>query len=173
MATHIELNPATHLTVNTIGEPGNRTFYLQGGREDDVVSLVIEKQQAAALAEGFESLLEELAKEYPDIKALVNSEVIYTDLTLRQPIDSLFRVGNLSLGFSEGERRVVVVAYELVPEDEEPNVVSFWSDPEHIKSLIEHTKQVVQSGRPVCAHCGEPIEPTEAHWCIQQNGHKH
>ncbi|MBE2220353.1 MAG: DUF3090 family protein, partial [Anaerolineae bacterium] len=60
MADHVELNPVYHLTVGTVGEPGNRIFYLQGSQGAQVISLVIEKQQAAMLATSFESLLDEL-----------------------------------------------------------------------------------------------------------------
>ena len=46
MAHQIDLNPATHLTIGTIGVPGQRTFFLQGGRGAQTISLVIEKEQA-------------------------------------------------------------------------------------------------------------------------------
>ncbi|MCA9995089.1 MAG: DUF3090 family protein, partial [Anaerolineales bacterium] len=59
MARQLELNPVTHLTIGTVGQPGNRTFYLQGSRGSQSISLIIEKQQAAMLAESFESFLEE------------------------------------------------------------------------------------------------------------------
>ena len=51
MPRHIELNPVTQFTVGTIGRPGQRTFYLQGSKGSNTVSLVIEKQQAAMLAD--------------------------------------------------------------------------------------------------------------------------
>lgn len=171
MATHIELNPLSHFTIDTVGEPGNRTFYLQGSQGEEVVSLIIEKQQASALAENFEKLLTELSRRYTEIRT-VNESTVYADLALRQPIQELFRVGNLSLGFSEDDQLIVVVAYELVGEDEEPNVVSFWAEPRQIKALVAHTYGVVKAGRPICGHCGQPMEP-EGHWCAQRNGHKH
>jgi uncharacterized repeat protein (TIGR03847 family) len=171
MATHIELNPLSHLTIDTIGEPGNRTFYLQGSQAGELVTLVIEKQQAAALAESFESLLEELGKQDAEIRR-VNESTVYADLTLRQPVEELFRVGSLSLGFSEEAKRIVIVAYELVADDDEPNVVSFWAEPRQVKALINQTTQVVKSGRPICGNCGEPIDAS-GHWCAQRNGHKH
>lgn len=172
MARHIQLNPVSHLTIDTIGVPGKRTFYLQGSQGSEIISLIIEKQQAAALAESFEKMLDDLGKEHPDIREL-NDSVVYADMSLRQPVDDLFRVGNLNLGFSEDERRVVIIAYELVPEDTEPNIVSFWAEPRQIKALINQTWQVVRAGRPICAHCGEPIDPGAKHWCAQQNGHNH
>ncbi|MDJ0756369.1 MAG: DUF3090 domain-containing protein [Ardenticatenaceae bacterium] len=171
MPQHIELNPVSHLTIGTIGPPGQRVFYLQGSKGRDIVSLIIEKQQAAILASSLESLLDELTKQQqledspPDEKAA-------RDLRLREPVESLFRVGNLGLGFSEETSLVVLVAYELVDEDEEPSMVSFWASPEQIKLLIPHIQSIVKSGRPLCGNCGEPID-AEGHFCPRRNGHLH
>jgi len=60
MANQIELNPVSHLTIGTIGNPGQRTFYLQGSRGNNSISLIIEKEQASVLAESLEKFLEEL-----------------------------------------------------------------------------------------------------------------
>ena len=37
--------------AGTVGEPGNRTFYLQAVHEKRVVSVMLEKQQVAVLAD--------------------------------------------------------------------------------------------------------------------------
>jgi hypothetical protein len=44
--------PATILRVNTIGAPGERTFFLQGGDADKLVTLLIEKFQVQVMAVG-------------------------------------------------------------------------------------------------------------------------
>ena len=62
MARHIELNPVSHLTISTIGPPGQRVFYFQGSKGSDLVTLIIEKQQASMLASSLEALLEELSQ---------------------------------------------------------------------------------------------------------------
>jgi uncharacterized repeat protein (TIGR03847 family) len=166
MARHIELNPVSHLTVGTVGEPGQRTFYLQGSKGANLVSVVIEKQQAAMLASSFESLLEELARKQSGEE---EEEGIWTDMRLREPVEPLFRVGNMGLGFNDDVQRVVLVAYELVEEGEEPNVVSFWASRAQVKALIKHTYDVVQAGRPICGNCGQPIDPG-GHFCPNRNG---
>lgn len=170
MAQHIELNPVSHLTIGTVGEPGNRTFYLQGGRGSDVVSVIIEKVQAAALADSLEELLQELKKDHPRIQNDLD-QPMQLDLRLLEPIDPLFRVGNLGLGFNEDLWRIIIVAYELVGEDEEPNLVSYWAAPGRIQLFIGHTRQVVKAGRPICGNCGQPIDP-DGHFCPHRNGYK-
>ena len=166
MARHIELNPVTHLTINTIGPPGQRTFYLQGSKGADTVSLIIEKQQAAMLA-GLESLLAELAKTAPSTRAHSGVER-HAYLS----VESLFRVGRMEMGYSEMLDRLVLVAYELVEEEtEEPNVVSYWMTRAQVETLIPHIEEVVQAGRPICGNCGQPIDP-EGHFCPKRNGHR-
>ncbi|RMG98600.1 MAG: DUF3090 domain-containing protein [Chloroflexi bacterium] len=171
MARHIELNPVSFLTVGTIGPPGQRVFYLQGGRGPEVVSLIIEKEQAIMLANSFESLLVELQEKFP-ATATPEQEPLWTDMRLREPVNALFRVGNMGLGYNEDTDQVVVVAYELVGEDEEPNVVSFWATRAQIKAIIPHIYEVVKAGRPICGNCGAPIDP-DGHFCPQRNGHTH
>jgi len=167
MARHIELNPVTHLTVGTIGEPGQRTFFLQGGRGSQSLSLVIEKEQAHMLAGSFESLLRELNEKYPPTDS---EQSVWTDMRLREPAEALFRVGNMGLGYNEETDQVVLVAYELVDEEEEPNVVSFWATRDQVQALVQHTIEVVRAGRPICGNCGRPMDK-DGHFCPQRNGH--
>ena len=177
MAHHIELNPVHHLTIGAMGEPGQRTFYLQGGQGTQggpgtqVITLVIEKEQAAMLASSFESLLDELNQKHP-LETRESQEPIWTDLRLRQPVESLFRVGHMGLGYNEDSDQIVLVAYELVEEEEEPNVVSFWASRSQIRSLIRHTTEVGKAGRPICGNCGRPID-ADGNFCPNRNGHIH
>jgi len=169
MARHIELNPVSHMTVNTVGPPGQRTFYLQGTKGSDTVSLIIEKQQAAMLASSFDSLLGELARKQP-AESRDPQEQVWMDLRLREPLEPLFRVGRMEMGYSESMDRVVLVAYELVDEEvEEPNAVSFWLSRSQVETLIPHIEEVVEAGRPICGNCGQPIDP-DGHFCPKRNG---
>jgi len=170
MARHIELNPVSYLTIGTVGSPGQRTFYLQGSRGTHIISLVIEKEQAAMLANSFESLLEELEQRNP-APAAETQEPIWTDMRLREPIEALFRVGNMGLGYNEDTDQVVLVAYELVEEDDDPSIVSFWATRMQVQSLIQRTLDVVRAGRPICGNCGLPMD-AEGHFCPNRNGHK-
>ena len=170
MARHIELNPVSFLTVGTVGVPGQRTFFLQGSRGTHIISLVIEKEQAVMLANSFESLLGELDNRHPPVSRDAQ-EPVWTDMRLREPVESLFRVGNMGLGYNEDTDQIVLVAYELVEEGEDPSIVSFWASRMQVKSLIQHALDVVKAGRPICGNCGLPID-TEGHFCPNRNGHK-
>lgn len=170
MARHIELNPVSHLTVNTIGPPGQRTFYLQGSKGSDIVSLIIEKQQAAMLASSFDTLLGELAVQQ-GADPRESQEQVWADMRLREPVEALFRVGRMELGYGEAIDRVVLIAYELVDDDEEEaSAVSFYMTRAQVASVIPHIRAVVEAGRPICGNCGQPIDP-DGHFCPKRNGH--
>lgn len=167
MARNIELNPVTYITIGTQGPPGKRVFYLQGAKGADLITLIIEKQQAVMLASSLESLLEELADKFPGKDS---GEPVWTDMRLREPIEPLFRVGNMGLGFNEEIVRVAIVAYELVEEGEDANAVSFWVDRIQVQSLIKHARETAEAGRPICGNCGQPID-VDGHFCPNRNGH--
>ena len=177
MPRQIELNPVSHLTVGAVGPPGQRTFYIQGTKGPNTISLIVEKEQAAMLANSFESLLQELEKQYPHL-ATDTQERVVLDLRLREPVEELFRGGNMGLGYNEENDRVVLVVYELADNDEDEDeevedqrsAVSFWADRAQIQLLIPHIREVVQAGRPLCGNCGQPIDP-EGHFCARRNGH--
>lgn len=171
MASQIDFNPATYITIGTVGVPGQRTFYLQGGRGSQYISLVIEKEQAALLAGSLESFLEELENEHP-AGTHETTENIWTDMRLREPVEELFRVGNMGMGYNDEGDQIVLIAYELVDEEEEPNVVSFWVTREQVQALIKQANDTVKAGRPICGNCGRPID-ADGHFCPNRNGHRH
>ena len=171
MPRHIEVNPSSHFTIGTQGDPGKRTFYMQGGITGQLVTLVMEKQQAQLLVNGLESLLDELQKKFSKGQSSAPTDKVFADLRLREPIEPLFRIGNMGLGYNEEMNRIVLVAYELVEEEDEPNVVSFWVTHAQLQPIIPHIREVVRAGRPICGNCGQPID-AEGHFCPHRNGHR-
>jgi uncharacterized repeat protein (TIGR03847 family) len=171
MPHQIELNPVSYLTIGTVGPPGNRTFYLQGGRGSQTVSLTIEKEQASMLANSLETFLEELEQKHPPAMKGAD-ETVMQDMRLREPVEGLFRVGNMGMGYNETTNQIVLVAYELVDEDEDPNVVSYWASRKQMEALVTRAREVVVAGRPICGNCGRPID-AEGHFCPNRNGHRH
>ncbi|KUK46026.1 MAG: hypothetical protein XD73_1101, partial [Anaerolinea thermophila] len=53
---NVDLNPVSHITVDAIGQPGERVFYLQGESPDQVVTLLVEKFQIQTLALAVENI---------------------------------------------------------------------------------------------------------------------
>jgi probable phosphomutase (TIGR03848 family)/uncharacterized repeat protein (TIGR03847 family) len=161
-----DLNPVSHITAGVVGKPGKRTFYLQGRQGRTVVTLVAEKEQMSALSAGIDQLLERLGKGTQTL------QVTAEQMELSEPLEPLFRVGQLGLGYDAEQNLVVLVAYELPQEEEAAtvNVARFWATQDQMRALARHTAGIVASGRPICVLCGRPIDP-EGHFCPKRNGH--
>ena len=160
----IELSRADFVTIDTIGPPGERTFYLQASQDDLLITLVIEKMHAAALSVAIKSLLERLGQA---------EEPASVDLNLIQPVEPLFRAGNLGLGYDEERDLLVIVAEEMVTgEDVQAARVQIWADRLMMAQLAHQAATVVAAGRPTCPLCNEPINPGEDHTCVRGNGRK-
>ena len=153
--TEIEMNPVDFITVGTIGPKGQRMFHLQAGKDQQLVSLVIEKEQAWALSEALRELIDDLEKRYPDPSDIAGEpDVSNMDMDLREPIEPLFRVAQMGLGYDEERNMVVLVAQELVAleEGEDPNLVNpgivrMWGSRTQMRALSAQAMEIVQQGR--------------------------
>jgi uncharacterized repeat protein (TIGR03847 family) len=167
-----DLNPVTRITTDAVGPPGQRVFYLQARQGAEVVTLIVEKEHIAALAEAADRLLLMLAGDDP-VRAVDTTDVPEQHMELDWPLEPAFRVGHLALGYDEVGGNLVIVCYELVGDDDpdDPSIARFWVTPRQMRSLSQHGQEVVAAGRPVCAMCGQPIDP-EGHFCVRKNGHR-
>lgn len=165
MAERIELNPADFVTIDTAGPPGQRTFFLQATQDDVLVTVIIEKMQAAALAVTADAVLEEIGR--PSLELPIDQ------MELIEPFEPLFRAGQISLGYDQAQDRLVIVVQEVAPEEREPFEIHIWITREQTAALARKATFVVESGRPTCPLCGEVLQPGERHVCVRGNGRKH
>ncbi len=175
----IELNPVTHITAGYTGVPGARTFYLQMRKGSTMISLLMEKEQVAALAQSVLQLIEHLDQNFPS----VSTAPLPRNMALEHPISPLFRVGQMGLGYDQDRDLLVLVAQEVPtaeeddeeedeappPEDETGGVVRIWASRGQMEAMARHAAEVVKQGRPVCPLCGQPIN-AEGHFCPPRNG---
>ena len=172
--TTFELNPVQTITTGFIGQPGKRVFYLQGVDEKDVVTLIVEKQQVEALAQGIEQFLEELQEKFPELEA-ASADYNPAFMTLAVPVDPAFRVGQLGLGYDQDRDLLVLVAQGVVPdggESDDADSARFFATRAQMRALGAYGLELVKQGRPTCGNCGQPMDP-EGHFCPRSNGHKH
>lgn len=172
-----DLNPVDFIIADAIGEPGKRTFFLQGRRGRQIVSLTLEKQEVNSLAVSVLQLLEELENKYPDLPPAGRAKkVLYPE----SPFEPAFRVAQLILGYDEEQDQIWLIAKALVvneagaivdPDDEDANVPAarFVATRAQMRALSEHAMEVVARGRPVCPLCGRPID-REGHFCPRTDG---
>jgi uncharacterized repeat protein (TIGR03847 family) len=168
--------------AGTVGEPGERIFYLQATSGARVVSVALEKIQVAALAERLEELLDEVRRRQgndSDVPATAPPEL--EDVApLGAPIEEEFRAGALALAWEEETSTVLVEAQSATGEDEpEPDEgAEFTGDllrvrlqPGVARAFAKRALRVVAAGRPPCPLCGNPLDP-RGHVCPRQNGHR-
>jgi len=170
------------LVVGTVGRPGAREFYLQARTKARIVTVALEKQQSALLAEKIDEVLDELRSTEGNPFRVPDSmpvELVDND-PLEQPLDTQFRTGAIGLGWDPTTAQIVIEAYAVADvRDVDPD--EFGSEPIEVEppeSLLVHipvgmarafakrTLEVVGAGRPSCPLCGYPMNP-EGHVCPQ------
>lgn len=154
-------------TTGTVGEPGQRVFYLQAQGDGIVLTLKCEKQQVGALADYLAGMLADLPA--------IDPERVPSTLDLVGPLLPEWAVGTLAVAWDEEADRMVLVAEELQAEgddasiaDAEPGRARFRLTREQVHAFVEHAREVVAGGRPPCPLCGGPLDP-DGHNCPRLN----
>lgn len=171
MPQDLQLDSVDFVTIGTVGPPGQRTFHLQARMDEVLVTLTIEKFQASAIADSIDQIIEQIASEF-DVET-PEADTSAWDLALLEPIQPRFRVGQIGMGYDADKDQIFLVAGELLPEEalEEPRTVRIGATRIQMTTLAEHTRHVVEQGRPICGNCGQPIDP-DGHFCPRSNGHR-
>jgi uncharacterized repeat protein (TIGR03847 family) len=174
-------DPPERFVTGTVGEPGQRTFFLQAREGARVVSVALEKVQVAVLADRLGQLLEELERR--GIAAEEDTSDAANDTSpLDEPLNEAFRAGALTLGWDGDAERVLIEARaesedgepvdpdEDDPEDEDgPDLLSVRLTADAARAFVARAVRVVASGRPPCPLCGQPLDAT-GHICPRRNG---
>lgn len=170
----IDVDPCDHLTADAIGPPGQRVFYMQAYQEQRTVTVIIEKMQLQSLAISMEQFLGELEEKNPDLSE-ASGDYVEEVMHINPPVDPLFRVGEIGLGYDKERDRVVLFVKEILTEEDDPDnaaVIRFWASRKQVRQLARWGVEVASRGRPICPQCGQPEEP-EGHFCPKKNGHLH
>lgn len=167
--------------VGTVGEPGQRTFYLQARSGATSTSVALEKQQVQILAERVDELLDEVVRRSggsAPVPAVAPSDV--EDLApLDMPVTEEFRVGAMSLAWDAARERVVIEAgavtgeedVDLDDDESGPDLLRVVISGAAARAFAKRALAVVSAGRPPCPFCDLPLDP-EGHICPRQNGYR-
>jgi uncharacterized repeat protein (TIGR03847 family) len=173
-ANEIDLRPVSHITTDAIGQPGKRVFYIQGWQGERTITVIVEKIQIQSLAVGLEQFLAEIQEKFPDLPE-ASSDYSEEKMRIHPPVDPVFRVGELGLGYDADSDLAILITREVVPEGEDPqeaNVVRFWCTRSQLRAMCHWGMEIASRGRPLCPQCGQPMDP-EGHFCPKKNGHQH
>jgi uncharacterized repeat protein (TIGR03847 family) len=180
-----EFDPPDRFVAGTVGQPGERIFYLQASGDGRLVSVALEKVHVQALAEKLDELLDEVRRRQGEESVVPPSTSReHEDVApLDTPIEEEFRVGTLALAWDGDTASVLIEAQSAVAEGEEepaePTVsTEFTGDmlrvrltPAAARAFARRAQRVVAAGRPPCPLCGNPLDP-QGHICPRQNGHR-
>lgn len=180
-------DPPERFIVGTVGEPGQRTFFLQARAGAQLVTIALEKQQVAVLAERLDDLLDELmASEATQGIIPAVAPLDLDDIEpLEQPIEEQFRAGTMTLSWDVPDERIVIEVFPyteaavISPEQLEEEEEFTEPDPEEVflvrlaagdaRAFVKRAQQVIEAGRPDCPFCGNPID-ADGHLCVRANG---
>jgi uncharacterized repeat protein (TIGR03847 family) len=154
--------------AGTVGEAGERAFYLQARQGSALVSVGLEKVQVAALAARLDDLLD--AVDAPADGGGGDQQ------DLEEPVVELFRVGAMALAWDAGSEAIVIEAqtpsedgdYVELPDDEDdgPDLFRVRLDPLDARGFVRRAEALLGAGRPACPYCGEPLDP-QGHFCAR------
>lgn len=166
------------VVIGTIGVPGARTFYLQVRAGKEIVSIALEKQQSAELAEKIDQILDQLfALEGNPFSVPTGTPIELVDNDQLEAVQEQFRAGAMSLGWDPTTAQVVIEAYPITEVDADEDVellAGNAADPAEMllvkmpvgtaRAFAKRTREVVGAGRPACPLCGYPMD-ADGHTC--------
>jgi len=187
-----EYDPPQRFVAGTVGEPGQRTFFLQASGGGRTTSVSLEKQQVLVLAERVDALLDEVmrrsagavaAPEVPAVPVL-SSPGLEDMAPLETPIEEEFRVGTMALAWDPDDEVVVIEAQAVTEDDGDAESPLIDEDDEDgppllrvrvpgalARSFVARARSVVAAGRPPCPFCGGPLDAA-GHVCPRANGYR-
>jgi uncharacterized repeat protein (TIGR03847 family) len=166
--------------AGTVGQPGDRTFFLQARAGNRVVSVSLEKQQVEVLAERLEQMMDQISQR---TGVPVPTAAPADTESLSQPIEEEFRVGALGLAWDSDTGQVLIEAQATADDaaiaeatlledvEEGPDALRVRIGPDQALAFAERARLVVAAGRPPCPLCTLPLD-AGGHICPRQNGYR-
>jgi uncharacterized repeat protein (TIGR03847 family) len=176
-------DPPERFIAGTVGQPGERAFYLQASGGGRTTSVALEKGQVSQLAERLDELLDEVLRRSAGEAAVPAAAPtgLADDGPLELPLLEDFRVGAIALAWDHDGDRVIIEVQEESEEPVEPLTDDIPEDGPAVlrvrlsaaaaRAFSRRALQVVGQGRPPCPLCGLPLDPA-GHVCPRQNGHR-
>jgi len=156
--------------AGTVGEPGERAFFLQVRSSYRLFSVAVEKAQVQAIIARLDVMVAGIRKSNP----LINIEKFSTDdAPLESPVEAEFQVGAMSLAWDEDSATICIELYELEEDEEDSSgeVAEINISLGMAIAFTARSKAVVNAGRLPCPFCGIPIDQ-RGHLCPRANGYR-
>jgi len=175
-----EFHHPERFVAGTVGQPGDRTFFLQVTKDLQTMSVQIEKQQVLILADRLGYLLDEVQRRFGT--PVPGESQAHDTQPLKMPLDAEFQVGSMGLGWDAESKAVVVellaVTEQTIDESvilddtaEGPDTIRVFLTAEAARDFSARSLRVVAAGRPLCPLCQQPLD-ADGHICARSNGYK-
>jgi uncharacterized repeat protein (TIGR03847 family) len=169
----------TRFTVGTVGEPGDRTFFLQFRSGTTLISTSLEKSQVAAMSERIQYMLKEIRLVHP---LSPRPQLKRDSLPLEVPVLDEFRVGAIAIFYNEelGQIQIDLRELNLNDDDEDDEdaieidgveVLRVFISANQALTFHDRAELIIAAGRQPCPFCGIPINP-QGHLCARANGYR-
>ncbi|MGO3147739.1 MAG: DUF3090 domain-containing protein [Leucobacter sp.] len=160
------------VVIGTVGPPGARTFYLQARAGAQIVSIALEKQQSALLAQKIDEILDQLSTiEGNRYSVPTSTPVELVDNDQLETVQEQFRAGTMAIGWDPTTAQVIIEAHPLADDDAldgdgaaEPEMLRVRMPVGTARAFTQRTREIVDAGRPLCTLCGYPVDP-DGHTC--------
>lgn len=162
--------PVERFIAGTVGEPGERAFFIQARNGNRLVTVALEKGQVAALTERLEIVIKDLRK---NDFSLVFDHMPRDDAALELPIDAEFDVGAISMAWDEEGKSMSIELFETQSDQQNQaeNSLKVSINLGMCAGFVQRCKALLRAGRLPCPFCGLPIEP-QGHLCPRANGYR-
>jgi uncharacterized repeat protein (TIGR03847 family) len=176
--------------AGTVGQPGERTFFLQAREGNRITSVACEKQQVSVLAEHLDRVLDEvLRRSSGEVKVPPATTAASDTQPLDAPITEEFRVGTMTIAWDPTIERIVIELFSNVDVEEETSepeaevdvVESDEIEADEVfvvkitamgaREFVARAQALISAGRPACPFCLQPIDPS-GHICPRANGYR-
>jgi uncharacterized repeat protein (TIGR03847 family) len=175
--------------AGTVGQPGERTFFLQAREGNRITSVACEKQQVSVLAEHLDRVLDEVLRRSSgqvDVPPATNSAA--DTQPLDAPITEEFRVGTMTIAWDPAIERIVIELFSNVDVEEDATTAEAEAAAEvdeieadevfvvkitagGARQFVARAQALISAGRPACPFCLQPIDP-QGHICPRANGYR-
>jgi uncharacterized repeat protein (TIGR03847 family) len=176
--------------AGTVGQPGERAFFLQAREGNRITSVACEKQQVSVLAEHLDRVLDEVIRRSSGPSDVPPPARRTSDTDpLDAPITEEFRVGTMTIAWDPSIDKIVIELFSNVDvEDDAEESPAPVAEPEseevqadevfvvkitaaYARDFVARAQALVSAGRPPCPFCLQPLDP-EGHICPRSNGYR-
>jgi len=186
--------------AGTVGQPGERTFFLQARQGNRITSVACEKQQVSVLAEHLDRVLDEVQRRSSGQVDVPPAATAASDTQpLDAPITEEFRVGTMTIAWDPTLERIVIELFSNVDPDERDDTSSTADSPAaqaqaspgdvesdeveadevfvvkitaaESREFVARAQALISAGRPACPFCLQPLDPS-GHICPRANGYR-